>query len=62
MASGAVGVAAGYVAGGQSLTVFVDVDKVDPSRYFDHLHCTHPFDFQYRQRSFCIEKNCPETG
>ena len=38
MASGAVGVAAGYVAGGQSLTVFVDVDKVDPSRYFDHLN------------------------
>ena len=29
----AVGVAIGYVVGGQTLSLFVDIDKVDASRY-----------------------------
>ena len=34
----AVGVAVGYVVGGQTLSLFVDIDRVDPARYISMFY------------------------
>ena len=49
--SAAIGVAVGYIVGGQTLALFVDIDKVDISRYWNGIRCLAHF------RTWCLRQS-----